>query len=359
MKPSELKATLALHLASSFGSLTVKRIREHFGSAERFWQKPEPIPGVHGDLFERLNTRDWFKAANTELKECADAGIAVLTQWDSGYPSMLKHIHDAPSVLFVRGSLPADDRPCVALVGSRIASHYGLKMAHEIARDLSEAGVCVVSGLAKGVDGAAHEGSLKGGGPTIAVLGSGHLKLYPSEHKKLAERISLNGAVISEYTLKTAGLPQYFPIRNRIIAGLCRGVVVVEAKEKSGALITAGAALSEGREVFALPGNADALRSRGTNALLRDGARMTLSAADILEELKLKPRGAAKKASELKDLSDRERRVLSLFEEDPMHVDELIERTGLETPEALSALSQLEIKGIVKQMPGRHFVRIR
>ena len=281
---------------------------------------------------------------------------------DKEYPGLLREIYDPPKELYVKGALPPGDVPMVAVVGSRMTSHYGLRTARAIAADLAAAGVVVVSGMALGIDTASHEGALSAGGKTIAVLGSGFAHLYPPENKKLAEKIAQRGAVITEYPMNTKPEPWNFPRRNRIISGLSLGVLVVEARLKSGALITADLALEQGRDVFAVPGNVDSAKSGGTNWLLKQGAKVATSAEDILEELitsiassKKKPK--EKNASEDEDLSDEEKNLLSLFDSEPIHVDALLESSRLPASRAISALSLLEIKGRLKQLPGKHFVR--
>jgi DNA processing protein len=230
-------------------------------------------------------------------------------------------------------------------------------MARSMSCELARTGVGVISGLALGIDAAAHQGALEGGGPTVAVLGSGLNKIYPKENVKLAAEIVRTGALVSEYPMDVNARPGYFPIRNRIISGLARGVLVVEAREKSGALITADAALAEGRDVYAVPGNADAPKSAGTNRLLKQGAKVVTSAEDILEDLGMRKDARPAPAEKNVELTEEESRLLSVLEGEPVHVDELIEQTGFSAREAVSALSLMELKGIVKQLPGKHFIR--
>ena len=289
-------------------------------------------------------------------------GVNLIRVKDKRYPSCLKEIYDPPAQLYVKGALPEEEEPKVAIVGSRLTSHYGLRAAHTIAADLARAGVVVVSGMALGIDTAAHEGALSVGGRTLAVLGSGFSHLYPAENKKLAEQIIKNGALITEYPAETRPLPHHFPMRNRIISGLSRAVLVVEARRKSGALITADFALEQGRDVFAVPGNIDSPKSGGANWLLKQGAKIATCAEDILDELNIKPADSKTNSDQNPmpdDLGPEEKELLSLFDSEPLHVDTLLESSRLPSGKAISVLSLLEIKGRLKQLPGKNFVRIR
>ncbi|MBI4342113.1 MAG: DNA-protecting protein DprA [Candidatus Omnitrophica bacterium] len=224
-----------------------------------------------------------------ELERARRQGAAIVTPDDPGYPDALRTITDPPVALYLRGTLTEADRVAVAIVGSRHASLYGLQCAEQLAYELALRGVTVVSGLARGIDGAAHRGALRASGRTLAVLGSGLSRVYPDEHRQLAKEIAGHGAVLSEYPMETQPLPRHFPQRNRLISGLSLGVVVVEAAQRSGALITADCALEQGREVFAVPGPMTAVTSHGTHQLLKQGARLVTSVEDILEELRLQP----------------------------------------------------------------------
>ena len=292
------------------------------------------------------------------------AGVDLIRVKDKEYPASLKEIYDPPAQLYVKGSLPDDSVPKVAVVGSRITSHYGLRTAKAIAADLATAGVVVVSGMALGIDTAAHEGALSVGGKTIAVLGSGFSNLYPRENKKLAEQIIKNGALITEYPAEMEPKALNFPRRNRIISGISCAVLVVEARKKSGALITADFALEQGRDVFAVPGNVDSPKSGGTNWLLKEGAKVAMCAEDILQEMNIQ---AAPQKTILKqgnennnrDLSAEEKKLLALFDSEPLHVDVLLESSRMPLSKAISVLSLLEIKGRLKQLPGKNFVRMQ
>lgn len=275
---------------------------------------------------------------------------------DERYPALLKEIHQPPRELYVKGELTP--YPCVAIVGSRDATSYGIRAARALAADLARSGVTIVSGLARGVDAAAHEGALAGGGRTVAVLGCGLSTVYPAENTALAARIETNGALVSEFAPDAQPLPWNFPRRNRIISGLSSAIVVVEAGLKSGALITADAALEQGRDVFAVPGPIDSPASQGTNKLLRQGARAITCAQDVLEELEgVSALSSAQHAPRPRpaDLSEAERALLALFDGDALHVDEFIEKSGLAAGKALGALSQLEMRGALRQLPGKYY----
>jgi DNA processing protein len=292
-----------------------------------------------------------------EVERAREAGARIVTQGDAEYPAPLRRIADAPPYLYVRGELTPADAVAVAVVGSRAASAYGRDVARSLARGLGAAGVTVVSGLAYGIDAAAHEGALEGGGRTIAVLGCGIDVLYPREHARLAEAIAGHGAVVSELFTGTPPLPHHFPVRNRIVSGLGRGTVVVEATERSGSLITARYALDQGREVFAVPGPVTAARSRGAHLLLQRGAKLATSAGDVLEGIGLTtatdravaPSAGAGVAAEMSAPAEAIVRVLGDGE---ATIDDLVIGTGLTPPDVLRMLLELELAGVVHQHPG-------
>jgi DNA processing protein len=293
--------------------------------------------------------------AREALARGQEAGLEPVA-WDAAsYPVALTTIIDPPPVLWVRGPIDALDvlnRDAVAIVGARAASPYGLSVAERLASDLAAAGLVVVSGMARGVDSAAHRGALAVGGTTIAVLGSGVDVIYPPEHAPLAHDIAASGAVISELVPGTPPLPQFFPLRNRIISGLCRAVVVIEAGEKSGSLITARMALEQGRDVLAVPGNVLSGRNRGAHGLLRDGAKIVESADDILEELGM-PTAVPKSGHAVADPI-----LASLIPGEPSDLDVISERTGLSPTRLLPRLFELELAGAVARVGGGKFVRL-
>jgi DNA processing protein len=298
--------------------------------------------------------------------------IRTITLDDRAYPKNLRNIYDPPKALYVNGTLRDSDDVAIALVGSRRASMYGLEMCEELAFEVALRGVTVVSGMARGIDSAAHRGALKAKGRTIAVMGSGHNDIYPPENKDLYEEIVKTGAVLTEYENDMPPLPANFPQRNRIISGLSLGVVVVEAVRNSGALITANFAAEQGREVFAVPGKVSSPTSSGTNDLIKDGARLVQSADDIMEELSLaemKPvSGEAKgeidekiakkvKAYIYNSLTEDERKVYKVLSDEPAYIDEILRTTGITPSKMSKVLLNLELKRLIKEMPGKQFVR--
>ena len=363
----ELRQAMALSMATNVGAVTFRKLIEEFGDVASIFKAMSrdlgKIKRLPKTLHQELKGADLFEKADREIAKAVKGKADIVTILDPRYPEELKTIYDAPMLLYVKGVLPDQGTPAVAIVGSRNASFYGLRMAKNIAAELSKAGVVVVSGMALGIDSAAHEGALSEEGPTIAVLGGGLAKVYPPQNKKMAERIAKKGAVISEYPMEMSPKPEYFPMRNRIISGLSRAVLVVEAGEKSGALITADTALEQGRDVFAVPGNADSERSNGTNALLKQGAKLVTSASDILEELRITDENRTQAPKRL--LADRkaltlnpeEEKIFSLLDSEPLPIDVLIEQSGLAPNRTISSLSGLQIKGVVKELPGKNFVR--
>jgi DNA processing protein len=317
------------------------------------------------DALERLLARHFrdsprvrdalAQRARAATARARTTGLEPVCWSAASYPTALRTIIDPPPVLWTRGSIAALNRPAVAIVGARAASAYGLSVAARLASDLAAAGLVVVSGMARGVDSAAHRGALTERGATVAVLGSGADVIYPREHDRLAHDIAAGGgAVISELVPGTPPLPRFFPLRNRIISGLSRAVVVIEAGEKSGSLITARTALEQGREVLAVPGNVLSGRNRGAHALLRDGAKIVESADDILEELGMAAPAAAAdpaKASAADPVFD------SLLPGEPADLDAIAERTGLSPTRLLPRLFELELRGRVARVGGGRFVR--
>ena len=301
-----------------------------------------------------------YSRAEAAIGRAEAQGIAAVRWSDVAYPAALTTIADPPPVLWVRGCIDTLNLPSVAIVGSRAGSAYALSVAERLAFDLSAAGLVIVSGLARGVDSAAHRGALTKGGVTIAVLGSGIDVVYPHEHIELAREIEADGAVISELVPGTPPQAQFFPLRNRIISGLSRAIVVIEAGEKSGSLITARCALEQGRDVLAVPGNVLSGRNRGAHALLRDGARIVESADDVLEELGIHNTAAAVGRDQAKtDGARRDDPILAcLVAGEPSDLDEISERTGLTTARLLPRLFELELKGVVARIGGGRFVRV-
>jgi DNA processing protein len=296
---------------------------------------------------------------------CQQQSIEILVPGDARYPTLLQEIHDPPGVLFCRGQLAPTDSLCIALVGMRRPSQYGLRTARRLAEDLSRAGFTIVSGLARGIDQAAHEGALGMAGRTLAVLGSGVLNIYPAEHQELATRITRQGAVLSEFPPHRAPCRGAFPQRNRLISGLSLAVIVVEAATRSGALISARHATEQGREVLAVPGRIDSPQARGCHLLLKDGAALVESATDVLQALgplahpATSPRGhTVLHPRELK-LNCQEREVLELIEDQATSIDMIVQRSGLPTARVLATISALEMHRLLERLSGQYVVRRR
>ncbi len=362
----EVAAWVGLSLLPGVGARTIRRWFERAGSAEAVWgQLPVFLqPGKNHD--EVLTA---WRALNPAavIAEARACGMAVVAQSDPAYPALLRAIADPPAVLFVRGTLP--DGPAVALVGSRRATPYGLAAAGRLAFDLALAGVTVTSGLARGIDGAAHQGALDGGGQTIAVLGSGGDRIYPPEHRRLADAIAARGAVVTEFAPGTPPLREHFPRRNRIISGMSLGVVVVEGAADSGALVTVDCALEQGREVFAVPGSVFSERSRAPHVLLRQGARLAEDARDILNELGLPARSGTTTGAEGPGSTqagaahdgivetDGEARVLRALDAGPRSLDDLAESTGLPAGTVAALATLLEVRGLIQMLPGQMVLR--
>jgi DNA processing protein len=344
---------------SYIGPARLRLLIERYGDVERAWNAP--VTGLRTVLDERsteslVNTRNRL-SLDRELERIDRAGIQVVTIADSTYPRLLKLIPAPPPVLYIRGSLLPEDDLAIAIVGTRRSTSYGREVASRIAMGLAEAGVTVVSGLAMGIDGIAHDASLKAGGRTIAVLSSGVDIIYPSEHEQLARRIVENGALISDYAPGRKPDAPNFPARNRIISGLSLGVVVIEAPNRSGALITVDFAADQGREVFVVPGSVLSDNSAGCLRLLRDGATLVRDADDILDDLKIGQRREQVAVQQALPLTDPERRLMNHINGDPQHIDEIVAAANINVAEGLALISMLELKGIVRDAGSRHYVR--
>ena len=294
-----------------------------------------------------------------ELGRLAEIGVRAVTWHDDEYPSRLKEFTDRPPLLFVRGELLPEDERSIAVVGTRRATPYGREMAHRLATDLARAGIAIVSGLARGIDGIAHRAALDAGQRTIAVMGSGADIIYPAEHSNLASDIASNGALVTEFALGTRPNAGNFPRRNRIMAGMTLGTLVVEAPEGSGALFTAKYAIEDNREVFAVPGNALSPSSRGANKLIKDSAaKLVLDSNDILEEFNISSVGAQMELAALIPQDENEAAVLRFVSYDIAHIDEIVRNSGLPITTVSGALSMMELKGLIKQIGGMNYVRI-
>jgi DNA processing protein len=359
------EAYIVLNMLDEVGPVRVRRLLDAFGEPAAILAAGRTdlmrVEGIGEEVARSITT--WREQADleAELARIGQAGVRVVTRDDPDYPKHLRETYDPPLVLYVKGTLSDRDAVSIALVGSRRTSLYGQEMARKLAYQLARVGVTVVSGLARGIDTHAHRGALQAKGRTVAVTGCGIDVVYPPENKELADEIvAKGGAVVSEFPFGVTPDRQTFPMRNRIISGWSLGVVVVEANLKSGALITAGFAGEQGRQVFAVPGRADSPLSRGANKLIKDGAKLTEDADDILSEFeyllpKAKPDRPA--AGGTVPLTEHETRVLAALGEDEAVMDEIIQRSGLTTACVSATLLSLEMKRIVRQLPGKVFAR--
>jgi len=293
---------------------------------------------------------------DAEMEKLERYKVKVLIYEDTSYPARLKEIYDYPPVLYVRGNLPSQDEASLAVVGTRRPTIYGRQVTEEVVTDLVQSKITIVSGLARGIDSVAHRVALDAGGETIAVFASGLDIVYPAENTKLAQAIMEHGALISEYPLGVKPRAENFPLRNRIMSGLSLGVLVVEAGERSGALITAFQALEQNREVFAIPGSILSPASKGTNHLIQEGAKLVRNCADILGELNLTMVTQQLEIKEFSPVSEAESLVLKQLTQEPSHIDEICRRSGLTMPEVSSTLAMLELKGIIKQVGNMNYV---
>lgn len=295
--------------------------------------------------------------ADKELAKAYRKDIQFITLYDAAYPAALKETHGAPILLYAMGDLRAFEKVGIGIVGSRRSTAYGMQQARSLARDLANAGIAIVSGLALGIDTAAHQGALEADGVTIAVLGTGLSTIYPASNKAIAAKILKRGLVISEYPMDMMGLPENFPRRNRIISGLSRAVVVVEAARKSGSLITADQALEQGRDVFAVPGNVGAPMSEGCNKLIQQGAKLVTCAEDVLHGIRAEfnQRDLFKATVARPSLNEEENKIMALISHEPINVDEILENAELSSNRVMSVLLALEMKGVIRQSAGKNF----
>lgn len=335
-------------------------LMDHFGDLETAWNASRSELRSSG-LGERaadslIRTRSRL-SLDDEMKRVERAGVNILTLADDQYPRLLREIPSPPPVLYVRGSLAPSDESAVGIVGTRRVTAYGREMSRRLSSELAPAGVTIVSGLARGVDGIAHASALEAGGRTIAVLGCGLDTVYPPEHRKLADQIVECGALVSEFSLGTPPDAPNFPVRNRIISGLSLGVIVVEAPMKSGALITASFAGDQGRTVFAVPGSALSAASAGTIQLLRDGAAIAANGEDVLSFLNLGVRQIEMETRQLLPGNEAERSLLELLTGEPRHIDEIALDSGLPIGSLSAQLLQMQLKGLVRNVGTQHYVR--
>jgi DNA processing protein len=361
---------LKLKSVPGIGNILFKRLIDRFGSPDRVFESSleelQHVSGLSMRVARIIHDHKVPVDLVRDLENALNNGCRMSVMTDEEYPGLLHQLPDPPPYLFVKGTIP--DIPAIAVVGSRNASTYGLSNARLMSRELVRCGACVVSGLAIGIDTAAHEGALEGGGPTIAVLGSGHGNIYPLRNRALAESISKYGAVISEFPFFTAPDARNFPIRNRIISGMSLGTLVVEASLKSGSLITARLAAEQNRDVFTIPGSIQSPRSTGTHSLLRDGAKLVSTVQDIVEEIPAlsgrytqpapDENGSINVLERLKNkfnLDFNELSVIKVLDSYPVHIDDILQKLTMDAGLLSGILLKLELSGIVIQSPGKLF----
>jgi DNA processing protein len=365
------EALVALNMIEHVGPVRVRQLLEHFGEAPAILNASrnqlQHVRGIGEDTAEAIS--NWEKCVDLagELKRVTDFGCRVIVQSDEEYPAPLREIYDPPIALYVKGALTQKDRNAVAMVGSRQTTHYGIETARKLAYQLAYVGVTIVSGGARGIDTAAHQGALAAKGRTVCVLGTGINIVFPPENNDLFERIAENGAVITQYPFNRNADKQSFAIRNRIVAGMTLGTVIVEADLHSGALITANFATEYGRQVFAVPGRIDSPRSKGCHDLIKKGAKLCEGAEDILSEFEYlfpssnrPPSPGETGVLPALELSENEQKAYDAVKaDDETTIDEVIRRSGLPSSAVSVALLSLEMKRVVRQLPGKLFVRNR
>lgn len=364
MELIDLPYWLGFSYIPHIGPVRFKQLESHFGSMEKAWNagadKLEQA-GLDKTSIQTIITSRPKINPGAKMEYMNRLGVRLITWHDSLYPDRLKEIHDYPAMLFIRGTITKEDNWALAIVGSRQPTIYGKQVSEEMAAELTRNGITIVSGMARGIDTIAHKAVLSAEGRTLAVLGGGIDCIYPPENNSLARQISMHGGVISEYPPGIHPRPEYFPQRNRIISGLCMGVLVIEAGETSGALITAHLALEQNREVFAIPGSILSTASTGSNKLIQEGAKLVQKVSDILEEFNLNIIINQDKA-EAKNISPANETETILLEHlciEPKHIDEICQQSNLPIHTVSSTLAMMEIKGMVKQIGTMNYVLIR
>ena len=358
----DIKYWVGFNNIPGIGRVRLSQLESYFGSLEQAWQAPPGELKRSGlDTTALRAIGQWREKIDpdAEVEKLKRLGIKVLTCQDSGYPARLKEIYDYPPVLYLRGSLLPEDEWCLAVVGTRRATVYGKQVTEELVTDLARNKITIVSGLARGIDTIAHRSALEAGGRTIAVFACGLDMVYPAENEKLARDITENGAVLSEYPLGMRPRAENFPRRNRILSGLSLGVMVTEADEMSGAMITARMALEQNREVFAIPGSILSPVSRGANHLIQEGAKLVRECSDILEELNLTTVTRQIEMREVLPESETESVLLKQLGAEPTHIDEVCRKSGLPAAEVSGTLAMMELKGLVKQVGTMNYVLAR
>ncbi|HZS16978.1 MAG TPA: DNA-processing protein DprA [Candidatus Udaeobacter sp.] len=361
------EACIALNMLPTMGPVRLRKLLEVFGQPQQVLaakrNELRNVQGIGADVAEQIANWECIVDLAAELQRIREFGATVITADSASYPKSLREIHAPPIVLYVWGELQERDHHAIGIIGARRTTHYGLESAKKLAYQLAYAGLTIISGLARGIDTAAHQGALAAKGRTIAVIGSGLTKLYPPENAALAEKIQAgNGAVVSEFSMEIEPDRQTFPMRNRIIAGWSHGILVVEAGLNSGALITASQALEQGRAVYAVPGHINAPSAMGSNRLIQQGAKLVMDASDILDDLQIlvpeaKPSAEAA-VRPLPPLSQDERRIYDAIAATETSIDQITEKTELPSAVVSATLLQLELKRLVKQLPGKYFVKL-
>ena len=362
VRKEDIKYWVGFSIIPGIGRVRFGQLENHFGNLENAWNATSADlnhSGLDSNSVNAIASRRPKISLEAEMEKLDHYGVKVLICHDPGYPSRLREIYDYPPVLYVRGSLLPEDEWYLAVVGTRRATAYGRQVTEEIVADLSRSKIAIVSGLAKGIDSIAHRVALESGGRSIAVLAGGLDTVYPSENTNLARSIIQQGALISEYPLGTRPKPDNFPRRNRIMSGLSLGVLVVEADETSGAMITARLALEQNREVFAIPGSILSPASRGTNRLIQEGAKLVRDYTDILEELNLMTIARQMELKEVIPSSDTESLLLKQLSTEPAHIDEVCRSSGLPMSTVSSTLAMMELKGLVKQIGTMNYTLAR
>jgi DNA processing protein len=357
------EAFIALNMVPHLGPVHLRRLLDFFGSPERVLaagrNELQGVEGLNQALIDSLVSWESVVNLQQELLHVQEFGATVLTLDDTEYPALLRQIHDPPTVLYVWGKLESRDHHAIGVVGSRRTTYYGLECAKKLSYQIAYSGLTVVSGLARGIDTAAHQGALAAKGRTVAILGTGLRHLYPAENRALAEKIASCGAVVTEFPMETTPDRQTFPMRNRIISGWGFGLLVIEAGVNSGALISASQAADQGRNLYAVPGPIDRPTSHGTNRLIQQGAKLVMSVDDILEDVQaLFPKAPALSPSKPLDLEGDLLRVYESIGSGETSIDEIIQRSGLGAGSTTAVLLQLEMRRLVKQLPGKYFVKL-
>src|SRR5579859_6013884 len=364
---------LALALTPGLASRLSARLLKRFGSPEAVFRAPLAeleACSLPAPVAQAILKKESFKRAEKELTATRNIDRCRLVNWtEPEYPRTLLQIYDPPVLLYVRGDAEVLNLPCLSIVGTRKPTLYGTQMAERLGRELAARGLVIVSGMARGIDAIGHQGAMAASGRAIGVLGMGIDVCYPKENKKLYEKVLERGAIISEFSLRTHPAPENFPIRNRIVAGMPLGVIVVEGAQYSGSLITARLAMEFGREVFGVPGNVTQPVSFAPNQLIKQGAKLVTCAEDVIEELPTpvraalvqaeKPEAAKRDSMVQASLNAREKRIYDLLSADEsLHIDDIVERSGLNSSEVLATLFDLEMKGVVRQSPGKRFSKV-